>query len=186
MKYYPAGANIIDTDISFITVSGRNTSNFLFVFVYFDGQNGTTSITGNIYAYSPLTSYQLTVTVQQTQFPTTSTVSYNLFKNGQQDTTTQVTNPSPTVFSFSISTSTLTNLTKYQVQYQQTQITDINSLYSSERIEFIFYQPAFIYVLIFLLAYLFLIPCCSLVDFIDGNKAQRRKRVRSEDLSMSD
>ena len=65
-------------------------------------------------------------------------------------------------------------------------MTDINSLYTSQRIEFIFYQPAFIYVLVFLVAYLFLIRCCALVDFISPKRAQHRKRVRSEDLSLNE
>ena len=131
MKYYPSGSNIVDTDTSFITVSGRNTANFLFVFVYFDGRNDTTSLTGNIYAYTPLPSYSLNVTVQQTQYPSVSTISYSILKNGQQDTTTQVTSPSPTVFTFPISTSTASAQTAYKVQYQPSQITDLNSLYSN-------------------------------------------------------
>lgn len=130
MKYYPSGSNVIDTDTSFITVSGRNTANFLFIFVYFDGRNDT-SLTGNIYAYTPLPSYSLNVTVQQTQYPSVSTISYSILKNGQQDTTTQVTSPSPTVFTFPISTSTASAQTAYKVQYQQSQITDLNSLYSN-------------------------------------------------------
>jgi len=118
MKYYPAGSNVIDTDTSFITVSGRNTDNFLFIFVYFDGRNDTTSLTGNIYAYSPLPSYSLNATVQQTQYPSVSTFSYSLLKNGLQDTATQITSPSPAVFTFPISTSITSAHTGYKVQYQ--------------------------------------------------------------------
>lgn len=131
MKYYPSGSNVVDTDSSFISVSGRNTANFLFVFVYFDGRNDTTSLTGNIYAYTPLPSYSLNVTVQQTQYPSVSTISYSILKNGQQDTNTQVTSPSPTIFTFPISTSTASAQSAYKVQYQQSQITDLNSLYSN-------------------------------------------------------
>lgn len=131
MKYYPAGTDVVDTDTSFITVSGRNTANFLYIFVYFDGRNDTTSLTGNIYAYSPLPSYSLNVTVQQTQYPSVSTFSYSLLKNGLQDTTVQVASPSTAVFTFPISTSNASAQTGYKVQSQQSQITDLNSLYSS-------------------------------------------------------
>ena len=131
MKYYPSGSNVVDTDTSFITVSGRNIANFLFIFVYFDGRNDTTSLTGNIYAYTSLPSYSLNVTVQQTQYPSVSTISYSILKNGQQDTSVQVTSPSPTVFTLPISTSTASAQTAYKVQYQQSQITDLNSLYSN-------------------------------------------------------
>jgi len=131
MKYYPAGANITDTDSSFISVNGRNSSSFLFIFVYFDGRNGTSSLTGNIFAYTPLTSYSLTVTIQQTQYPSVSMISYLAYKNNLIDTTVQVTSPSTAVLSFSISTSTLTSQLGYNIQYQQSQLSDINSLYSS-------------------------------------------------------
>lgn len=131
MKYYPKGANITDTDSTFISVSGRNESDFLFIFVYFDGQNGTASLTGNVYAFSPLTSYQLTVNVQQTQSPSASSISYIVYKNNLQDTTVQVSTPSSALLSFSLSTSTTLNPIGYNLKYQQSQVTDINSLYSS-------------------------------------------------------
>lgn len=103
----------------------------MFFFVYFDGRNGTQDLTGNLYAYSPLQQNNLNVTIQQTQYPSTSTISYNLFKDGQQISGVQVTSPSPAVFSFPINTSTLAAPTGYKVQYQQSQVVDINSLYSS-------------------------------------------------------
>lgn len=179
MKYYPKGSNIIDTDSTFISVNGRNSSDFLFVVAFFDGQNGSLSLTGNVFVYSNLASYQVTVGIQQTRFAPTSTISYTVYKNNIPDTSVQVTSQQSSILSFSLYTSTQSSPLGYNIKYQPSQTTDINSLYSSERIEFIFYQPAFIYVLIFLLAYLFLIPCCSLVDFMDGSKGQKRKRVRS-------
>jgi hypothetical protein len=78
MKYYPKGANITDTETSFATVSGQNTSDLLFIFVWFDQLNSSTSLTGNIYTYSPLPSYSLTLSIQQTRFPLTS-FSYLLY-----------------------------------------------------------------------------------------------------------
>lgn len=185
MKFYPSGANVTDTDSSFITVTNRNINDSLFVFVYFDGLNTSKSLTGNIAVFSPLASYNLNVNIAQSQFPSEA-FTYSVFKNNIQDPSTSVT-PQSFTLSLPISTSTATTPVVYTVNYQPSPIADIDSLYSSERIEFIFYQPAFIYVLVFLLAYLFLIPCCSLVDFIDrSKKGNRRKRVRTEDLSISE
>lgn len=80
VKYYPKGDNITDADSTFVSVSGRNTTQFLFVFVWFENLNSSKSLTGTIYAYSPLTTHQITITVQQIAFPL-SIISYTLYKN---------------------------------------------------------------------------------------------------------
>jgi hypothetical protein len=80
VKYYPKGDNITDTDSTFLSVSGRNTTQFLFIFVWFENLNSSKSLTGTIYAYSPLITHQITLTIQQIAFPL-STISYTLYKN---------------------------------------------------------------------------------------------------------
>lgn len=89
MKYYPKGNNITDTDDTFITVSGKNSTDFLFLIVFFDGQTESLSLTGNVFAYSNLASYQVGVTIEQIQFAPTSAVSYAVYKNNIQDTNIQ-------------------------------------------------------------------------------------------------
>ncbi len=132
MKYYPKGNSITDVDTSFVTVSGQNTSQFLFVFVWFDSLNSSSSLTGNVYAYSPLASYNVTVNIQQTLFPAT-TFTYLLYKNTEQQDSSQVASSS-NMLSFPISTSTNLSPLAYNLIYQQTAATDLNNLYSKERI----------------------------------------------------
>lgn len=131
MKYYPKGNNITDTDSSFISVSGRNSGDFLFVVVFFDGQSSSLSLTGNVFAYSNLASYQITIGIQQTRFASTSTISYSVYKNNIQDPSARVTLQQPSILSFSLYTSTQSAALGYNIKYQLSQATDINSLYSS-------------------------------------------------------
>lgn len=77
-----------------------------------------------------------------------------------------------------ISTSTSSTLNAYYVS--STKSSAIADLYSSERIENIIYQNSFIYILAFMGLYLFLLPLCALVDFVD-NKATKRKQGKSEE-----
>ena len=83
MKFYPQGSNIADTDSSFVSVTNRNTSQYLFIFVWFENLNSSKSLTGTVYAYAPLASYQPTITIKQVSYPST-TVSYILYNKEMQ------------------------------------------------------------------------------------------------------
>ncbi len=113
MKYYPKGDNITDSNNNFINVNGRNTSQFLCVFVWYNNLNSSKSLSGNIYAYSPVTPYQITLNIQQIIYPLT-TISYALYKNNQQDANS-VNKISSTTLSFNMMTSSTDTPNSYNV-----------------------------------------------------------------------
>jgi len=47
--------------------------------------------------------------------------------------------------------------------------------FDSQRIENIIYKVAFIYILVFLVLYLTLIPCCAIFDCVDKRSTKRIK-----------
>ena len=59
-------------------------------------------------------------------------------------------------------------------------------LYEAERIEFIFWNESFIYILVFLTLYLIFLPLCSLVDCCKTESLKRKRINTSEDMSSSD
>ena len=75
--------------------------------------------------------------------------------------------------------STSTSLAGFQVLSATESTEDI---YVFERIEYIFWNESFIYILVFLILYLVFIPLCSIVDCCKGD-ILRRKRIDTEEES---
>ena len=172
-KYKPRGVS--SGDDGFINASIADSWTLFFVF--FDRVPSQDQLTGKVHVFTDSSSPFSVQT--QTVGQSGNIDQFQVYREGSLDSTASVSMSAGILTISNFGKSTASSLAGLQVLAAAESTEDA---YVLERIEYIFWNESFIYILVFLAMYLVFIPLCSIVDCCRGD-ILRRKRIDAEEES---
>lgn len=145
------------------------------IYIYFQNVENIISprITGNIYIFTN-PSITTNLKIKKINF-LKANENYAVYQNGLVVSKVVASDSEGFLTISSISTNIINSVVIDSYYVSSISSTTAIQTFDSQRIENIIYKVAFIYILVFLVLYLLLIPCCAIFDCVDKRSTKRIK-----------